>query len=50
MCIRDSHLPYTANTNVDGDQSNLADQFFGRGNSPVGCALITCLLYTSRCV
>ncbi len=34
------HLPYTPNTNVDGDQSNVADQYFGRGNSPVGCATI----------
>ncbi|MEO8287324.1 MAG: right-handed parallel beta-helix repeat-containing protein [Chloroflexota bacterium] len=33
------HLPYTANTNnVDGDQSNIADTYFGRGNSPVVCA------------
>ena len=31
------HLPYTANSNTDGDQSNLADQFFGRGNSPLAC-------------
>jgi hypothetical protein len=34
------HLPYTPNTNVDGDQSNLADQYFGRGNSPVVCAQV----------
>lgn len=34
------HLPYTPNTNVDGDQSNLADTYFGRGNSPITCALI----------
>lgn len=34
------HLPYTPNTNVDGDQSNLADMYFGRGNSPVVCAQI----------
>ncbi|MBX7252164.1 MAG: right-handed parallel beta-helix repeat-containing protein [Candidatus Promineofilum sp.] len=39
--VQAGHLPYVANTNTDGDQSNLADQFFGRGNSPVGCALIT---------
>ncbi|MCW5847147.1 MAG: right-handed parallel beta-helix repeat-containing protein [Anaerolineae bacterium] len=39
--VQGGHTPYTANTNVDGDQSNLADQFFGRGNSPVGCALIS---------
>ncbi len=35
------HLPYVANTGTDGDQSNLADQFFGRGNSPVGCAAVS---------
>ena len=29
------HLPYPA----DGDQSNLADQYFGRGNSPVMCGI-----------
>ncbi len=28
------HLPYPA----DGDQSNLADQYFGRGNSPYTCS------------
>lgn len=36
--IQAGHLPYTANTSTDGDQSNLADDYFGRGNSPVGCA------------
>lgn len=34
------HLPYTPNTNTDGNQNNLADQYFGRGNSPVVCAFI----------
>lgn len=34
------HLPYTPNTNVDGDQNNIADNYFGRGNSPVVCAVI----------
>jgi hypothetical protein len=34
------HLPYTANTNIDGDQSNVADLYFGRGNAPVTCAVI----------
>ncbi|MBK6876596.1 MAG: right-handed parallel beta-helix repeat-containing protein [Ignavibacteria bacterium] len=29
------HLPYPA----DGDQSNLADAYFGRGNSPITCAI-----------
>ncbi len=32
------HTPYTANTNADGDQNNLADLYFGRGNSPEVCA------------
>ncbi|HEY2775004.1 MAG TPA: thrombospondin type 3 repeat-containing protein [Candidatus Binatia bacterium] len=32
--IQQGHLPYTANAAVDGDQSNLADADFGRGNSP----------------
>ncbi|MCE7926486.1 MAG: HYR domain-containing protein, partial [Haliscomenobacteraceae bacterium CHB4] len=36
------HLPYIPNAgpptpNSDGDQSDLADQYFGRGNSPVAC-------------
>jgi parallel beta-helix repeat protein len=34
------HLPYTPNTNSDGLQDDLADQYFGRGNSPVVCAMI----------
>ncbi|MFN0159113.1 MAG: InlB B-repeat-containing protein [Bacteroidota bacterium] len=29
------HLPYPG----DGDQSNLADMYFGRGNSPMSCAI-----------
>ena len=36
--VQAGHLPYTANTNIDGFQNNLADTYFGRGNSPVGCA------------
>ncbi len=35
--VQSGHTPYTANTNADGDQSNLNDQYFGRGNSPVSC-------------
>ena len=35
------HTPYNANTSGDGDQSNLADDYFGRGNSPVGCNDVT---------
>jgi parallel beta-helix repeat protein len=34
------HLPYTPNTNTDGNQNNVADQYFGRGNSPIVCAMI----------
>ncbi len=32
------HLPYTPNMPGDGDQSNLPDMYFGRGNSPAVCA------------
>ena len=35
------HLPYAANTSTDGNQNNVADDFFGRGNSPVGCNDVT---------
>jgi hypothetical protein len=31
------HLPYIENTGTDGDQSNLADLYFGRGNAPFTC-------------
>ncbi|HST04457.1 MAG TPA: right-handed parallel beta-helix repeat-containing protein, partial [Chloroflexia bacterium] len=34
------HLPYTPNTAIDGDQTNQADTYFGRGNSPSVCAQI----------
>jgi parallel beta-helix repeat protein len=34
------HLPYTPDSGVDGDQANVADTYFGRGNSPVTCAVI----------
>jgi len=34
------HLPYDPlDLTVDGDQNDLADQYFGRGNSPVACVL-----------
>lgn len=33
------NLPYTANAIGDGDQSNVADAYFGRGNSPVSCSI-----------
>ena len=35
------NLPYTPNTNVDGDQANKADLYFGRGNSPAVCAAVS---------
>ncbi|MBK7427360.1 MAG: right-handed parallel beta-helix repeat-containing protein [Saprospiraceae bacterium] len=35
--VQAGHLPYAANTGTDGDQNDLADQYFGRGNSPVSC-------------
>ncbi|HMS68958.1 MAG TPA: hypothetical protein PKD18_12500, partial [Saprospiraceae bacterium] len=31
------HTPYTAGGSVDGDQSNIPDLYFGRGNSPELC-------------
>lgn len=39
--VQGGHLPYTPNSSIDGDQTNLADQFFGRGNAPVGCAALS---------
>jgi parallel beta-helix repeat protein len=33
------HLPYVAFSNTDGDQSNLNDTYFGRGNAPVSCGI-----------
>ena len=35
--LQAGHLPYTPFSSVDGDQSDLADQFFGRGNTPLTC-------------
>ncbi|GEO03165.1 hypothetical protein AAE02nite_08290 [Adhaeribacter aerolatus] len=32
--LQAGHLPYTALTSTDGDQSNLTDEYFGRGNTP----------------
>lgn len=34
------HLPYTASSPTDGNQNDVSDQYFGRGNSPVVCAAI----------
>ncbi|MCB8924851.1 MAG: right-handed parallel beta-helix repeat-containing protein [Ardenticatenaceae bacterium] len=42
------HLPYTANASVDGDQSNLDDDYFGRGNSPVACTAVTSNSYSDN--
>ncbi len=42
------HLPYTANTTVDGDQSNVADQYFGRGNSPSACVQVGTNTYSGN--
>ena len=44
------HLPYTANAAIDGDQSNVADTYFGRGNSPVACGAITGNVYSSNTI
>ncbi len=44
------HLPYTPNTNVDGDQGNLDDDYFGRGNSPVVCALVADNLFSGNSI
>ncbi|HQX11516.1 MAG TPA: right-handed parallel beta-helix repeat-containing protein, partial [Thermoflexales bacterium] len=35
--VQGGHLPYVPNTAIDGNQANLADLFFGRGNSPIAC-------------
>ncbi|HYF66208.1 MAG TPA: right-handed parallel beta-helix repeat-containing protein, partial [Herpetosiphonaceae bacterium] len=35
------NLPYAPSTSIDGDQSNKADQYFGRGNSPAVCAVVS---------
>ncbi len=42
------HLPYTADASVDGDQSNLDDDYFGRGNSPVACAAVSSNTYSGN--
>ncbi|MCC6261345.1 MAG: right-handed parallel beta-helix repeat-containing protein [Anaerolineales bacterium] len=46
--IQAGHLPYTANTNTDGDQSDLADDYFGRGNSPLACVRVLGNTYTTN--
>lgn len=44
------HTPYAPNTATDGDQSNLPDQYFGRGNSPVVCASVQGNTFTANTV
>lgn len=44
------HLPYTADASVDSDQSNLDDDYFGRGNSPVACAAVSSNTYSGNSV
>jgi VCBS repeat-containing protein len=48
--VQAGHTPYNPNAAGDGDQSNLVDDYFGRGNSPVGCAGVTHNTYTSNTV
>ncbi len=48
--VQAGHAPYSANTNVDGDQSNLNDEYFGRGNSPVACIGVSGNVFTSNTV
>jgi len=38
--VQSGHLPYTANAASDGDQTNIFDDYFGRGNSPTACAYV----------
>ncbi len=38
--VQAGHLPYIADTAGDGDQANLVDTYFGRGNSPTACAYV----------
>lgn len=33
------HQPYTANSQTDGLQDNLPDNYFGRGNAPYSCGI-----------
>ncbi|MCW5877069.1 MAG: sortase [Anaerolineales bacterium] len=44
------HTPYTPNSNVDGNQNDMADDYFGRGNSPVACVSVSGNLFTSNTV
>jgi parallel beta-helix repeat protein len=44
------NLPYTPNTNIDGDQANKVDLYFGRGNSPSVCAVVSNNSFTANTV
>lgn len=44
--VQAGHTLYTPYTNTDGNQANLSDNFFGRGNSPVACARVSGNGYT----
>lgn len=39
--LQAGHLPYSPDSATNGLQDNIADQYFGRGNSPIGCAAIS---------
>lgn len=44
------HTPYTPNSSVDGLQDNLADDYFGRGNSPVACVAVSGNVFSTNTV
>lgn len=44
------HTPYTPASNVDGNQADLADDYFGRGNSPVACVSVSGNVFTTNTV
>jgi hypothetical protein len=44
------HLPFAAQTNADGDQSNLTDQYFGRGNTPGSSGIIFNNIYSGNAI
>ncbi len=46
--VQAGHLPYTPNTDIDGNQNNLDDDYFGRGNSPFACASVFGNTYTDN--
>jgi VCBS repeat-containing protein len=48
--VQAGHTPYNPNAAGDGDQSNLDDDYFGRGNSPLACAGIVNNTYISNTV